>query len=117
MIRFDQSFFNSQHYYRVREARRLAGLNRWLSHTVQEPDSPWVGRYLLRLTDGKVFRVQSVCRQWYHGWYRSFLLECGGSHVLRWVENITSADGLIVDGTLLFWNEFRLLEEGSYGSK
>lgn len=66
------------------------------AHNVDLPDHPMVGKRLCRLTDGHIYKVQSVHKQWYAGWYIAILLERNQSHHLLYWENLGCVSDLIV---------------------
>lgn len=71
----------------VRKARQESGVykdyvpNETVEHRLTR-------KQIRRKSDGKIYNVERVTRQWYFGWYYCALLECDGSHFAPMIENI-----------------------------
>jgi hypothetical protein len=76
-------YCNVDHYmYGVRpERRKIYGEEKY----DQQCDHPLVGRHLVKLETGEVYRVESAQRHWWWGWYTQLLIERNNSHgVIVW---------------------------------
>lgn len=90
----------------IRKARAKMGYNDYTP--VNEVDHPFVGRKYVRISNGKVYNIEKVKRDWYFGWYYTALLENNGSHFCPMIENINCYIPEIEDGIKMFNKEYRL---------
>lgn len=115
----DKVFFHEDHYRKVREARKKAGLpefkdlfpenGRIFGHELE-------GRKLYNKFKRKEYTIQSVHKHWYHGWYYMILAyslspteselltneiidgkRYGYSHVPLMWENISCIDEIVLE--------------------
>jgi hypothetical protein len=76
-----QANFNTEHYIKVTEARKKAGLPTDNSNILIE--SNLVGKKFRSVQTNEEYVVQSVHRLWQHGWYEVLLLvDEAGSHAM-----------------------------------
>lgn len=88
--------FDEQHYMKVFDARVKKGLCDQNAHSVDLPDHELVGKNLVNFTTKNQYTIEKVCKQWYHGWYISLLIQNKGSHTAIFWENSNCTDKIII---------------------
>lgn len=84
----DGTRIDLSHCYEVWKARKARGMSVKEVEKQPLPDYPLIGRTLRSREDGDEYLVESASKQWWGGWYIVLLIQCNGSHAVRYWENI-----------------------------
>ncbi len=99
------SFFDYSHWLKVRAERARLGISPHPERR-QVPDHPLVNRTLVETSTGKAYKVLSVRRDWYHGWFLVATLERDGSHGTCVVGNLSCRSDEILSQLEFFQSRF-----------
>lgn len=100
------SFFDYEHWQKVKQARAEQGLNRLSELDRARPDHPLVNKLITKKESGEAWNVVSVKEDWWYGRFLTALLERNGSHTLCMIENISCIDPGILQNLDKFKREF-----------
>lgn len=103
--------YNMDHLHRVQRARKQAGLP--LAEYSVEIDHLMIGKWVRDTTTGKIYLVERVHKLWHWGWYTCLLLNCNGSHGMRFWDNLSSGDAFIQECCEDSWRELEIIGENS----
>jgi hypothetical protein len=103
-------FFDSDHYLKVRRARKKLGFEESDNKlkNVKIKDHPYIGKTIKGKSDGKIYTIEGVNKQWYKGFYLGMLISHNGSHAFLYFENINSIDPTIIKSIAKFREDFDL---------
>lgn len=74
------------------------------------PTHPLVGKKLKNQKNGKIYLVEKVNLQFYHGWFYGALMQCDGSHTFLYFQNKSCDCDTVLDSIEKFWYDFKLEE-------
>lgn len=103
------TFFDAQHWARVKQARDAQGLNRILAETLLRPNHRLARATLRHRETGETWMVTAVREDWLRGRYLSATLESGGHTRTCVVETISSESPEIYQQLDSFTAEFEVL--------
>lgn len=103
-----QSYFNAQHWYRVKRVRDERGLNRIPAEAMLRPTHPLMGATLLHRASGEHWMVTAVREEWHLGRYLVATLARAGVQRTYVVELITCDDAAIAQEVLVFSADFEV---------
>lgn len=83
------SFFNADHWLRVKKVRQAAGLNSLPETDRVRPNHRLAHATLHQVSTGIQWKVQVIREDWWLGRYLTAILEHNGSHRTCVVENFT----------------------------
>ncbi len=101
--------FNPDLYLAVRRVREERGIP--VMEAYMFPNSgeivahPMKGKRFFDKKSGKIYRIETVHRHWYMGWYEMAVVECNGSHGTRMIANLGCHNDIIVEGIMEFWRD------------
>ena len=87
---YNKMVFNEDHYSKVRKEKYTDG-----AHSVTLKHHPLLGKAVLKLSDMKEGFIESVIKQWYHGWYILLVINYNGSHGAILWDNLSCNDPII----------------------
>ena len=102
------SYFDHEHYSKVRQAREDEGLTH-TPHSRESSDMSLLGKTATDIETGKQYVVDRVVEHWYLGWYRVVtMVDSEGSHALKWVENISSHFDPVIESVKNFKERYSI---------
>ena len=103
------SFFDANHWFRVKRARAELGLNRISDAEKLRPNHRLANATLQHIPSGEYWKVVSVREDWWMGKFLTALLEKDGSHRMVVVENYSCEQPGIVNQLGEFNSDFTVV--------
>ena len=104
------SKFDSDHWSLVYRTRRELGLPAWTIEQRRLPEHPLMGKRVFDESTGKTYTVDSVHKDFYCGYFVALtMVDDSGSHAVRYIENVSSTSGVIIDAVQDFQNTCKVV--------